>query len=164
MNNPTTPPPTLSLPQRPPQAQLHRVHREEHVRERYNRVGIPRQGLLFDSQPPPTPKSTFTPKRKTEEFFPRLFRVNSTLTQTLLYGHFRDPSWLQCNLSHLDTFRIDLKFKFKCFVAVLGWEYLEYCEEVIINNVEMEFPFQHFHWWFEHVQPSCTLDDDTSGR
>lgn len=121
MNTPLRTPIFILTPQ-PPQRTRSRG------RGRYRNVQLPRRGLLFHGRT--------TTERKMEEFFPRLFRVNPSLSQTLLYGH------------------IDLKQDNKCFVEMLGWNYLEFCEEVRINNVEIDsFPFQHFHWWFKIVKP-----------
>ena len=128
-----------------------RRHRTQRNRGYYRNVRLPRRGLLFDK--PPQPKFLLAVERRIEEFFPRLFRVNPALAQTLLYGHFKHSEWLDCNLANIDIFVIDLNFVDKSFVEVLGWNYLEYCEEVM-NNVEIKpFQFQHFHWWFKIVKP-----------
>ena len=127
-----------------------RRHRTRN-RDYYLNVNLPRRGLLFDN---PQPKFLLAAGRKIEEFFPRLFRVNPTLTQTLLYGHSKHAKWLNCNLADIDILYINLNFKNKNFVEVLGWNYLEYCEEIRVNNVEIKpFRFQHFHWWFKIVKP-----------
>lgn len=149
--------------QRQPQQELHRQYRRP--QGEFRNVTLPRRGLLFDLPPSSkmrhrqqaAPKSfMLARKRNVVEFFPRMYLVNVELTQTLLYGHYQNVKWLDCNLTNVNILCVDLNFKDKCFVQLLGWEYLEYCEKVQVNNVEKKsFPFQHFHWWFQFVRPYC---------
>ena len=141
------------------QIQLHRQFRRVPA-QRFRNVRLPRRGLLFDSPPSkirqrPQPPKPFmlACERDLVNFFPRLFKVNEELTRTLLYGHFQDAKWLDCDLSNIDVLCLDFTFKDICFVDEVGWAYLEYSEEVQVNNVEKKsFPFQHFHWWFNNVR------------
>ena len=129
----------------------------------------PRQGLIFDTPPPSCPPRATTrcchcPARIYEprmltlhrnhhcDFFPRLFRINPLLTQTLMYGHFIEPRWLNCNLYDIRVIWINLRFDEICFLNLLGWPYLEYCESLNEkSNKKMLFSFDHFGWWCRNV-------------
>lgn len=123
------------------------------VQRRNMRVVKPEQGTLFETHLYNQKEGLFVLAgvRRWSEFFPRLFRVNRSMTQTFLYGHFCQRKWLDCNLYNKREFFVNLRFDEKCFIELLGWNYLEFCEEQANAS---SFPFNHFLWWCNNINAS----------
>jgi hypothetical protein len=156
MNTPTTPTTPTSIQRRFYNGfhqNLNRNRNRNRNRQGRNmaRVSKPLQGMLFDSPYCQQNGFVLAIERKWPEFFPRLFRVNQTLAQTLLYGHFHQQKWLDYNLYNKKEFFVNLRLDEKCFIELLGWNYLEFCEEQANTN---SFPFNHFLWWCNNVNVS----------